>query len=158
VLRLGRIHGRRANVELPVEIGRSPLVADVVLRDDTQRVLVLIEVVNRATDLGAFARATERKVRALDGAAVLAGGDLGPYRVAGGWLLNDTAANRRLVARFPEFLRTRTPGSSAGWAHALTSGTAPPMESAVAWVDPRQGRIFPLRLRDTGPRRATLTE
>lgn len=113
VLRLGRMHGRHASVELPTSFSRSPLVGDVVLRDDRQRVLFLIEIVNRAGDLGGIARSSDRKVTDLQGLAILVGSDAGPYRVAVGWLLTDTAANRRLVASYPEFLRTRCPGSSA---------------------------------------------
>ena len=73
------------------------------------------------------------------------------YRVALCWLLVDTAANRRLVARYPEILKSRFPGSSFGWARCLTDGSPPPDESGLAWVDPRSSRIVPLRFRK--PRR-----
>ncbi len=145
VLRLARGQGRKANVELatrPHDPGHS---ADVVLRDDPRRALILVEVLNRAVDLGAASRSTDRKAAELERFAMLAGGDNGPYRLVVGWLLVDTAANRRLVARFPEFLRTRFPGRSVGWARALQDGAEPPDERAVAWIDPRAGRIHALR-------------
>lgn len=147
VLRLGRLHGRTANVELPLSTGRSPYVADVVQRDDRHRVLVLIEIVNRAGDLGAIARSSDAKARGLEGMAILAGGDTGPYRVAVGWLLMESAANRKVVATYQEFLRARCPGSSAQLAHAMMEGAEPPSTPAIAWIDPRAGRVVPLRWR-----------
>lgn len=147
VLRLGRLHGRSANVELPLSTGRSPFVADVVQRDDRLRVLMLTEIVNRAGDLGELARSSDAKARALEGMAILAGGDTGPYRVAVGWLLLESAANRQVVATYQEFLRARCPGSSAQLAHALIEGAEPPSTAAIAWIDVRAGRVVPLRWR-----------
>jgi hypothetical protein len=147
VLKLGRAHGRQANVELSASVTRSPYAIDVMLRDDRQRVLFLIEIVNRAGDLGALARGTDRKREDLEGLAIQLGGDAGPYRVAVSWLFTATEANRRLVAAWPEFLRARCPGSSAGLVHALGDGALPPAAPAIAWIDPRAGRIFALRWR-----------
>lgn len=144
VLRLARAHGRAASVELPTRPYDPLLSADLVLRDDPRRTLLLVEIINRAGDLGATARSTDRKAAELEHFAILAGGDGGAYRVARGWLLVDTAANRRLVASYPEFLRTRHPGSSRAWARAISDGSEPPVESAIAWIDPRSGRIFPM--------------
>lgn len=147
VLRLGRLHGRRANVELPMSSGRSPYVADVVQRDDLRRVLMLTEIVNRAGDLGAISRSSDAKTNGLEGMAILAGGDDGPYRVTVGWLLIDSAANRKVVATYQEFLRARCPGSSAQLAQAMMAGAEPPQQPAIAWIDPRAGRVSPLRWR-----------
>jgi transcriptional regulator with XRE-family HTH domain len=147
VLRLARGHGRRASVELATKSWDPSSWADVVLRDDEARTLLLIEIVNRAGDLGAGFRSTDRKRAELQRFAILAGGDGPAYRVAVGWLLVDTAANRALVSRYAEVLRTRFPGSSATWAKALSEGTAPTREPALTWVDTRTGRIRPLRWR-----------
>lgn len=147
VLALGRRHQRRTNVELATKPWDPSHAADVVLGDDRRRVLILIEIINRAGDLGAGFRAGDRKAAELERLAILAGGDEGPYRVAVGWLLVDSAANRALVRRYPEVLRSRFPGSSAGLARALKEGTEPPRQPAIAWVDVRAGMVRELRLR-----------
>lgn len=147
VLRLARSHRRDSSFELPTRPADPARSTDVGLRDHAQRTLILVEIWNRLDDLGAAARATDRKVAEAAAAGAFAGGDDPPYRVAACWLLVDTAANRRLVTRYPEIVRTRLPGSSLRWAEALTNGIAPPVEPGVAWIDPRGGRIIPLRLR-----------
>ena len=146
VLRLGRARGWAASVELPLSTTRMPGVADVVLRDDVARVLLLLEILNRTDDLGAVARSTDRKAADLDGLAIQIGGAGGPYQVVVGWLLTETEANRRLVARFPEFLRARCSGTSVGLARSLNEGGLPPGRPAIAWIDVRAGRLRPCRL------------
>ena len=147
VLRLARQHGRHADFELPTRPSDPARSIDVALRDDTARALIVVEIWNRLDDLGAAARATTRKAFEAEGPAVLAARDGPPYRVAICWLLVDTAANRRLVARFPEILEARFPGSSLGWVRCLVDGAPPPNEPGLAWIDPRSGRIVPLRRR-----------
>lgn len=147
VLRLARKQGRRANVELATRPSNPTAWADVVLRDDRIRTLILVEIVNRSANLGADLRTTDRKLAELESLAVLAGGDGAAFEVRGGWLLVDTAANRAMVARFGELLRTRFQGSSNGWARALAEGSRPPRQPAVAWIDTRAGRIYGLRWR-----------
>jgi hypothetical protein len=146
VLRLARAHGRTASFELPSRPADPSRWADVGLRDDRHRVLVLTEIANRVDDLGAAARATDRRLAETAAAAMFAGADGEPYRVASCWLLVDTAANRRLVARYPEIIRARSPGSSVAWVRALVDGTMPPMQPGIAWIDPRAGRLVPMRL------------
>jgi transcriptional regulator with XRE-family HTH domain len=147
VLRLARTHSRTASFELPTRPADPARSSDIGLRHDAIRTLILVEIWNRIDDVGAAARATDRKVAEAAAPAAFAGADGEPYRIASCWLLVDTAANRRLVAAYPEIFRTRFPGSSAGWARALAEGAAPPIEPGIAWVDPRAGRIVPMRLR-----------
>jgi transcriptional regulator with XRE-family HTH domain len=147
VLRLARQHRRHADFELPTRPTDPTRSIDVALRDATARVLIVVEIWNRLDDLGAAVRATSRKQAEAEGPAVLAAGDGPPYRVTTCWLLVDTTANRRLVARYPEILETRFPGSSFGWVCCLSNGAPPPTEPGLAWIDPRSGRIVPLRRR-----------
>lgn len=150
VLRLARQHGRRADFELPTKPSDPSRSIDVALRDLTARVLIVVEIWNRLDDLGAAARATSRKTAEAEAGAVAAMRVGPPDRVATCWLLVDTVANRALVARYPEILQSRFPGSSIAWVRCLVEGTAPPDAAGIAWIDPRTGRIVPLRRR--GPR------
>ena len=143
----GSGRGRQASFEAPTRPSDPSRSADICIRDDARRTIVIAEIWNRLDDLGAAARATSRKVADAEALAVVAGGDGPAYRVVVGWLLVDTAANRRLVARYPAILRARFPGSSIDWVRALTDGTDPPAEPAIAWVDVRAGRLVPMRLR-----------
>ena len=143
---IARRTGRRVNVELPSRAPSSPYVIDVVLRDDRARTVVLVEIWNRLDDLGAAMRSTLRKASDADGLAVLAAGEGPSFRVATCWLLVDTAANRRLVGQYPGVLKARFPGSSVGWVRSVVEGVVPPVAPGLAWVDPRLGRIVPMRL------------
>jgi hypothetical protein len=91
-------------------------------------------VLGLARRLGAAARVTSRKLAEVEGAAVaaavLAARNGPPHRVAMCWLLVDTAANRRLVARYPEILEARFRGSSVGWVRCLADGAPPPRAGA----------------------------
>jgi transcriptional regulator with XRE-family HTH domain len=152
LLRLARETSRTGLVELatrPLDPAHS---VDVCLRDDPNRTLIINEIWNRFDDLGGAARSTDRKVADAAGIAIALGGDR-PYRVAVCWLLVDSAANRAMVARFPEILRARFPGSSHSWARALSEGGPVPLEPGIAWIDLRTGRLVPIRgSRNRGPR------
>jgi DNA-binding XRE family transcriptional regulator len=141
VLRLARTHGRNGTFELPTRPSRDGGSVDVGIRDNRYRVLILVEIWNALSDLGAGARSTARKL--VEGEALA---EFRGDRVASCWLLVDTAANRAIVRRHPEIFRRMFPGSSALWARALTDGSCPPAGAGVAWIDPRAGRITELRL------------
>jgi transcriptional regulator with XRE-family HTH domain len=142
VLALARRHGRTGLFELPTRPSpRDGGSVDVGIRDDPHRVLILVEVWNRASDLGNASRTSARKVFEVEGLARFRG-----YRIAHCWLFVDTAASRALVRRFPEVLRSQFRGSSIEWVRCLAEGAPPPRDPGLAWVDPRARRIRPLRL------------
>ena len=58
--------------------------------------LILVEIWNALSDLGAGARSTARKLVEVEALAEFRGD-----RVASCWLLVDTAANRAIVRRIP---------------------------------------------------------
>ena len=148
MLRLARATGRSATFELPTR-PESPLFSvDVCICDDPNRTLILQEIWNRFDDFGRAVRSTDRKVAEAAAIAALMGGDH-PYRVASCWLLVDSAANRRLVSKYPEIIASRFPGSSLGWVRALTTGEPVPSEPAIAWLDLGAGRVVPLRRRSS---------
>jgi transcriptional regulator with XRE-family HTH domain len=127
----------------PADPARS---ADIGLRDDRRRCLVLVEAWNTFGDLGAAGRSTDRKVADAEQAAVAAGGDE-PYSVHSCWVVRATARNRALVARYPSIFASRFPGSSLAWARALTQGTRPPSDPGLVWCDVAATRILAWRRR-----------
>jgi len=146
VLRLGRAAGCRGTFELatrPVDPHRS---ADVGLRDDRRRLLVLVECWNTIGDIGAAARSTTRNMAEADELAVALGGEL-PHRIAGCWVVRATTRNRALIARYPEIFATRLPGSSDAWVRALSAGAEPPIEPGLLWCDVAATRLFAWRRR-----------
>ena len=144
VLRLGRAAGYTASFELatrPAEPWRS---ADVGLRDDRRRRLILVECWNTIGDVGAAARSSERKRAEADALAAAGWGDE-PVAVGVVWVVRATARNRALVARYPEVFAARFPGSSTGWVRALDRGEQPPAAPGLVWSDLRSTRLFAWR-------------
>ncbi len=135
LLRLARAAGRTRFVELATRPSDPVRSSDVVARDDRARVIILQEAWNSIGDIGASLRSSARKAAEAEAAAVLAGVDDGPFRVASCWVVRATARNRALVARYPEIFSAAFPGSSAGWVRALTTGTSPPLEPGLVWCD-----------------------
>jgi len=144
LLRLAADVGRAGRFELPTRPARLAQSVDVCLVDRRQSTLILIEVWNRLEDLGSAARSTDRKM--AEARDVAAATDP-PRRVAGCWVLADNAANREIVRRYPAILRSRFPGSSAGWVRALTSGAPPPIAPGVLWANIRGTRLAAVHLR-----------
>lgn len=146
VLRLGRPAGFLGTFELTTRPGDPARSADVGLRHDRRRVLVLVECWNTIGDIGAAARSTARKLSEAEGLAVAIGGER-PYAVRGCWVIRDTRANRALLARYPEVFAARFPGSSTGWVRALVDGAGPPVEAGLVWCDRQGRRLFAWRRR-----------
>jgi transcriptional regulator with XRE-family HTH domain len=134
VLRLGRAAGYTGSFELPTRPTHPTRSADVGLRDDRRRLLVLVECWNTISDVGEAVRSTNRKLAEAHAAAVAFGG-YRPHRVAGCWVVRATASNRALVARYPELFARQFPGSSLGWFRALGNGATPPRDLGLVWSD-----------------------
>ena len=144
VLRLGRAAGYAASFELPTRPAESWRSADVGLRDDPRRRLILVECWNTIGDVGAASRASERK-RADAEALTAARWGEEPTTTGVAWVVRATARNRALVARHPEVFAARFPGSSAGWLRALLQGMAPPGQPGLCWCDVAVTRLFAWR-------------
>ena len=153
VLRLGRVAGFQRTFELPTRPAEPARSADVGLRDNRRGLLVLVECWNSIGDVGAAARASERKRAEAEALAVAIAplardGTPLPYLVRVCWVVRATARNRALVARYPEVFAVRFPGSSTGWASALTTGVAPPEQPGLVWCDVGATRLFAWRRRE----------
>jgi transcriptional regulator with XRE-family HTH domain len=148
ILRLARATGRTGMVELPTRPERPMASVDVCVRDDANRTLILQEIWNRFDDFGRAARSSDRKAAEAADLAIGLGSER-PYRVALCWLLVDNAANRAMVARYPEVFAARFPGSLRKWVEALTSGRPVPAGHGMAWLDLRAGRLVPIRRRSS---------
>ena len=142
--RLAARHGWRATFELPTRPIDPRHSADLAVRDDAGRRLLVLECWNRFGDLGAAARSSNRKLAEAAGLAAAIGGEQ-LYAVGLCWLIRPTAENRALLGRYPSLIRSRFPGSSTGWARALELGTPPPAEPGIAWLDPAKRRVIPVR-------------
>jgi len=145
VMRLAQANGVHATFELPTRPQNPALMVDVGLRDDRHRVLDITEIWNRLDDLGGARRTFKRKLAEAEALAVAVGGDRGPYRVTGCWVLRATAANRALLARYPTIFASEFPGSSRQWVWALTAGAPPPSEPGLVWIDVAGTRIYEAR-------------
>ena len=135
LLRLANRNGDPGTFELPTRSSNPARSIDVGVRDDRHRVLIIEEVWNTLSDLGQATREHRRKVAEAEALAVAIGGHGGPYRVASCWVLRATAANRALVRRYPAIFRATFPGSSRNWVRALSTGSEPPIEPGLVWVD-----------------------
>lgn len=138
LLSLARTTGRAAAFELPTRPADPRHSIDVCVRDTRNRVLIVEEARNTFSDLGAALRSTRRKeAEAADLAATIDGGD--PFRVASVWVVRESAANRALVARYPQIILSGFPGSSRSWLRALTSTAPPPIAQGSSGSTRRPG-------------------
>ncbi len=141
VIRLGRRAGYTAFFELPTRPTDPLRSADVGLRDDRGRRLLLVECWNTIGDIGAGARSSSRKLAEAEALAIAFGGER-PHRVGGCWVVRATKANRDLVARYPGVFSARFRGSSVGWVRALIDGAEPPSEPGLVWSDVAATRLY----------------
>lgn len=149
LLELARATGHTSSFELPTRPADPRYSIDVCTADTRNRVLLIQEVWNTFSDLGAAVRSTNRKTaEAHDLAATL--GDGPSFRVATVWIVRPSAANRALVGRYPQIFGSAFQGSSRSWAKALTTGTAPPREAGLVWLDPTSGRVTEWRRSTSG--------
>lgn len=155
VIRLGRAVGYTGLFEVPTKPADPSRSTDVGLRDDRRRRLVQVECWNRPDDFGAGMRSSDRK--RADAEAFAATRDDGDsYAVASCWVVRSTTRNRAILAKYPEVIASRFPGSSLAWVRALTTGTDPPDEPGLVWCDAAATKLFPWRRpRPGAPRPAT---
>jgi transcriptional regulator with XRE-family HTH domain len=146
VLRLGRPAGYRGLVELATRQVEPWRAIDVALVDDVRRRLTVVECWNSMGDVGAAARASNRKLAEVVAMAAARWGEQA-HAVGLVWVVRATRRNRSLVARYPEVFRARFPGSSAGWVRALTTGADLPSEPGLVWASVDGSRLFPWRRR-----------
>jgi len=139
--RLGGFDGRFELATRPAEPWRS---ADVGLLNDRTRMLIIVECWNTIGDVGAAARASNRKLAEASELAIARWGDR-PSSVGLVWVVRATARNRAIVARYPEVFAARFPGSSAGWLATLTEGKAPPSQPGLVWSDIAGTRLLAWR-------------
>jgi transcriptional regulator with XRE-family HTH domain len=140
LLELAESCGRSASFELPTRPSDPSRSIDVCVRDGRNRVLLIQEAWNTFGDLGAAVRSFNRKTAEAAALAVATGGG-DPFRVAAVWVVKPSAANRRLVSRYPHVFRSAFGGSSRAWVAALTSGVSPPAFPGLVWLDPATGRL-----------------
>jgi hypothetical protein len=146
LLRLGRRSGYSRRFELTTKPSHPSAWVDVGLVDHVRRRLLLLECVNAMEDIGAAARASDRKQAEAKGLAIAIGNGR-PYTVHVCWVVRDTRRNRQLVQRYPELFASRFPGSSRSWVAALTQGIEPPLERGLVWCDVNATRLFAWRQR-----------
>ncbi|CAN5642160.1 hypothetical protein BH20CHL7_BH20CHL7_09680 [soil metagenome] len=135
VLALARRTGRPGTFEVPTRPLDPSRSTDVGIRDSRHGTRILAECWNSFGDLGAAVRATTRK--AAEAAATWP-----EDRVATVWIVRASAANRAILARYPQVLQAAFPGSSRRWVRALERGDVPPpRDPGVVWFDPASRRL-----------------
>jgi len=144
VLHFGRRAGYHGSFELPTRPLEPWRSADVGLRDDAARRLVLVECWNTIGDVGAAARGSARKATEAAALAVVAWG-AAVHRVGLVWVVRASARNRALIARYPELFAARFPASSVAWLAALVDGRPAPDGPGLVWCDIAATRLFAWR-------------
>jgi len=144
VLAVARGAGFSGRFELATRPTQPARSIDVSLIHEARRSIVVAECWNTFGDVGAGARSSARKLAEARDLAVSRWGEA-PHRVGLLWVVRASAANRALVARYPEVFASQFPGSSADWVRTLTDGAPPPDEPGLVWCDARATRLFAWR-------------
>lgn len=142
VLRTARPAGFDRTFEL--QVGPEPWRSvDVGLSSERLRACIAVECWNALGNIGAAARSSSRKLAEM---SAMAAGRWGPEGVGGlVWIIRASAANRALVARYPEVFANRFSGSSRAWLATISRGERPPGEPGLLWCDVRATRLFTWR-------------
>lgn len=134
LLRVARAAGFSGKFEMATRPSDPAHTADVVLRHDLQRLLILVECWNTIGDIGNAARSTNRKVAELRQLAVVIGRERA-YQVGACWVVRSSRRNQELVRRYEAVFAARFPGSSRSWLRALATGATPPIDPGIVWSD-----------------------
>jgi transcriptional regulator with XRE-family HTH domain len=141
--------GWRALPELAVDPAVRSRSIDVALVRELRREAAPFEIWDWFDDIGASFRGLDAKTHLL-GERLKRDPQMvsdQSWRIAGCFVVRDTARNRRLVAELRPLFVARFPGSSSAWLHALRDPAAPmPGEDALLWSD-RGGRVSGSHLR-----------
>ena len=122
--------GRSVTIEQPSRRDSPSHATDVAIHDDAYQVLILAEAWNTFGDLGAAIRSTTRKLAEATESERTPGD-----RVATVWVVRASAANRSVVARYPNLLATTFDGSSRAWVRCLAEGGPVPDRPGLVWFD-----------------------
>jgi transcriptional regulator with XRE-family HTH domain len=146
VTRRFRAMGWRRFVELPTRPAQPWRSGDVVGVDDRHGHIVIVECWNTIGDIGMAVRSSNRKQVDGEALATARWGER-PSSVHLLWVVRQTARNRELLRRYPEFFRARFPASSAAWSKFLDGSGKPPEEAGIVWSDLTGQQTFAWRPR-----------
>lgn len=144
VIRLGRVAGYHARIELPTRPAQPWRSVDVALCDDRARRLLVTECWNTIGDVGAAMRTSNRKRAEAEEVATARWGPM-DHDVHLVWVVRATRRNRELIRRYPQVFSAACPGSSSAWVRALTTGAPPPRDAGLVWAAADGSRLWAWR-------------
>ena len=139
LLALAASTGRRAAPERPSNSDDPRHASDVAMRDDTHHLVILPRLGTRSVTSEQRSGPAHRKH--ADTLATAGDG----YRVASVWVVRASAANRAIVARYPNLFAATFDGSSRAWVRTLVDGADAPELPGLVWFDPSRRRLIEWR-------------